>query len=199
MPLPSAESLAHRARIAALLAPLRPTRFRAPLTRLEAHRIPTLWTLYRGILRDAPDEVVRVSRLVSVLRMGQPADNRPRGKREQEMADKALVKIRSRMRAFFRVRQSMRAQGDVVRELRKAHKVRTPSHTLYPLELPSEFHAKWWDIFRKASAGDQHFAAVCARYSRMLDGARLQRRADAVYEEELVRTADCLLQVVQSR
>ncbi|KAM5539475.1 hypothetical protein V8D89_006927 [Ganoderma adspersum] len=130
VPLTSAESLAHRARIATLLAPLRPTRFRAPLTRLEAHRIPTLWTLYRGILRDAPDEVVR-----------------------------------SRMRAFFRVRQNMRVQGDVVRELRKAH--------------------KWWDIFQKARAGDQHFAAVCARYSRMLDGARLQRRADAVYEQEL--------------
>ncbi|TBU40265.1 hypothetical protein BD309DRAFT_927418 [Dichomitus squalens] len=132
IPLPSAESLAHRARIAALLAPLRPTHFRAPLTRLEAHRIPTLWTLYRGILRDAPDEV-----------------------------------IRSRMRAFFRVRRNMRAHGDVARELRKAH--------------------KWWDIFRKARAGDPHFSAVCARYSRMLDGARLQRRADLVYQEELDR------------
>ncbi|PIL22775.1 hypothetical protein GSI_15469 [Ganoderma sinense ZZ0214-1] len=148
VPLPSPESLAHRARIAALLAPLRPTQFRAPLTRLEAHRIPTLWTLYRGILRDAPDEV-----------------------------------IRSRMRAFFRVRQKMRVQGDVVRELRKAHKARTL--TPYPLESPSEFCAKWWDMFQKARAGDQHFAAVCARYSRMLDGARLQRRADAVYQEEL--------------
>ena len=61
VPPPAAESLAHRARIAALLAPLRPTQFRAPLTRLEAHRIPTLWTLYRGILRDAPDEMVRLS------------------------------------------------------------------------------------------------------------------------------------------
>ncbi|KAI1794940.1 hypothetical protein LXA43DRAFT_1112778 [Ganoderma leucocontextum] len=130
VPLPSAESLVHRARIATLLAPLRPTQFRAPLTRLKAHRIPTLWTLYRGIMRDAPDEV-----------------------------------IRSSMRAFFRVRKNMRVQGDVVRELRKAH--------------------KWWDIFRKARAGDQHFAAVCARYSRMLDGARLQCRAEAVYEEEL--------------
>ena len=104
------------------------------------------------------------------------------------------------MRAFFRVRQNMRVQGDVVRELRKAHKARIPSHTLYLVEFLSKFYVKWWDIFQKARAGDQHFAAVCARYSRMLDGARLQRRADAAYEQELVRTAiRLLLQTVQTR
>ena len=42
------------------------------------------------------------------------------------------------MRAFFRVRQNMRVQGDVVRELRKAHKVRTPLHALYPVESSSD-------------------------------------------------------------
>ncbi|RPD62662.1 hypothetical protein L226DRAFT_458933 [Lentinus tigrinus ALCF2SS1-7] len=129
-PAPSAESLAHRARLAKLVSELRPTRFRAPLTRLLAHRIPTLWTLYRGILRDAPTET-----------------------------------IRSRMRAFFHNRKALRAQGDVTRELRKAH--------------------KWWDVFRKARAGDAHLQAVCARYSRMLEGAQAQARADRVYEEEL--------------
>ena len=84
VPLTAAESLAHRAHVAALLAPLRPTQFRAPLTRLEAHRIPTLWTLYRGILRDAPDEVVRISDLVSVLRTGQPVDNQPKEKLDRK-------------------------------------------------------------------------------------------------------------------
>ncbi|KAI0631917.1 hypothetical protein C8Q77DRAFT_1218511 [Trametes polyzona] len=59
VPLPSLESLAHRARLAALISELRPTHFRAPLTRLEAHRIPTLWSLYRGIMRDAPSETIR--------------------------------------------------------------------------------------------------------------------------------------------
>ena len=37
-----------------------------------------------------------------------------------------LVKIRSRMRTFFRDRRTMRVQGDITRELRKAHKVRYP-------------------------------------------------------------------------
>ncbi|KAI0754714.1 hypothetical protein C8Q80DRAFT_1093371 [Daedaleopsis nitida] len=130
VPFPSSQSIAHRARLAALVSELRPTHFRAPLTRLLAHRIPTLWTLYRGIMRDAPTEM-----------------------------------IRSRMRVFLRDRKSMRAQGDVTRELRTAH--------------------KWWDIFRKAREGDEHFKAVCARYSRMLEGVRAQARADDVFEEEM--------------
>ncbi|KAI0699940.1 hypothetical protein C8T65DRAFT_812223 [Cerioporus squamosus] len=120
VPAPSPESLAHRSRIAALVSELRPTRFRAPLTRLLAHRIPTLWTLYRGVLRDAPTETV------SFLQMN-----------------------------------------------------RAPSliGTCVPM--------KWWDVFRKAQAGDTHLQAVCARYSRMLEGAQAQAAVDRVYEEEL--------------
>ncbi|KAI0699922.1 hypothetical protein C8T65DRAFT_658603 [Cerioporus squamosus] len=117
VPVPSPESLAHRARIAALVSELRPTCVRAPLTRLLAHRIPTLWTLYRGVLRDAPTET-----------------------------------IRSRMRAFFHYRKGLRAQGDVTRELKKAH--------------------KWWDVFRQLALEIVHLQAVCARYSRMLEGAQ---------------------------
>ncbi|TFK91849.1 hypothetical protein K466DRAFT_481813 [Polyporus arcularius HHB13444] len=130
VPAPPPESLAHRARLAALVSELRPTHFRAPLTRLRAHRLPTLWTLYRGLMRDAPTEM-----------------------------------IRSRIRVFFHSRKALRAQGDVTRELRTAH--------------------KWWDVFRKARAGDAHLQAVCARYSRMLEGARAQTKVDKVYDEEL--------------
>ncbi|KAI0712468.1 hypothetical protein C8Q76DRAFT_769054 [Earliella scabrosa] len=130
IPLPSPHSLAHRARLAALVSELRPTQFRAPFTRLRAHRVPTLWTLYRGLLRDAPTET-----------------------------------IRARVRAFFHARKGMRAQGDVTRELRTAHKM--------------------LDIFRKAQRGDTHYQAVCARYSRMIKGAYEQQRAEGVYEEEM--------------
>ncbi|KAI0667748.1 hypothetical protein C8Q78DRAFT_320913 [Trametes maxima] len=59
VPLPSAHILPRRARLASLVSQLRPTHFRAPLTRLNAHRIPTLWTLYRGILRDSPTDTIR--------------------------------------------------------------------------------------------------------------------------------------------
>ncbi|KAH9851702.1 hypothetical protein C2E23DRAFT_732488 [Lenzites betulinus] len=130
VPLPSLETLAHRAQLAQLISKLRPTHFRAPLTRLPAHRVPTLWTLYRGIMRDAPTDT-----------------------------------IRSHMRDFFRARKGMREQGDVTRELRKAH--------------------ARWDILRKAKAGEEHLQAVCLRYSRMIEGAARQAQADALFEAEL--------------
>ncbi|KAH9933166.1 uncharacterized protein BXZ73DRAFT_46384 [Epithele typhae] len=130
IPLPSAQSLAHRAQLAVRISQLRPTPFKHPLTRYDSHRIPTLWTLYRGILRDSPTET-----------------------------------IRSRMRAFFRVRKNVKAQGEVLRSLRTAH--------------------KWWDIFKQANAGDAHYQKVCDRYSRMLGGAHMQRWVDMVYDTEM--------------
>ncbi|PCH39931.1 hypothetical protein WOLCODRAFT_116386 [Wolfiporia cocos MD-104 SS10] len=57
MPIP--KSLAHRARISALVSSLKPTRLRTSVFDLLAHRIPTLWTLYRGLLRNAPTERIR--------------------------------------------------------------------------------------------------------------------------------------------
>ncbi|KAI9058128.1 hypothetical protein FKP32DRAFT_1581897 [Trametes sanguinea] len=129
VPLPSPASLAHRARFAKLISELRPTNFRAPFTRLLAHRIPTLWTLYRGVMRDAPTET-----------------------------------IRSHMREFFRARRHKRAQGDVTRDLKIAH--------------------NRWEVFKKAHAGDEYYQAVCLRYSRMIEGARIQARADYVWEQE---------------
>lgn len=57
--LPSVESQTFRANLAQLLSPLRRVRPRVPFFELAAHRIPTLWGLYRGLLREAPTEDVR--------------------------------------------------------------------------------------------------------------------------------------------
>ncbi|KDR82947.1 hypothetical protein GALMADRAFT_57643 [Galerina marginata CBS 339.88] len=54
-----AESLAFRAKLAQLVSPLRRIRTRTPFFRLAAHRIPTLWSLYRGLLRNSPTEHVK--------------------------------------------------------------------------------------------------------------------------------------------
>ncbi|CAE6472667.1 unnamed protein product [Rhizoctonia solani] len=53
---PSAASLALRASIAQSLSGLRRQSPRVPFWELAAHRVPTLWTLYRGLLRAAPGE-----------------------------------------------------------------------------------------------------------------------------------------------
>ncbi|EPQ50755.1 hypothetical protein GLOTRDRAFT_81826 [Gloeophyllum trabeum ATCC 11539] len=55
---PSAASVAHRARLSAAFSELRRVRPRVPFWELSAHRVPTLWSLYRGLLREAPSNDV---------------------------------------------------------------------------------------------------------------------------------------------
>ncbi|KAF8071824.1 hypothetical protein FPV67DRAFT_1412243 [Lyophyllum atratum] len=56
---PSQESLAFRANLARLISPLRRVRPRVPFCQLAAHRLPTLWSLYRGLLREAPTDEIK--------------------------------------------------------------------------------------------------------------------------------------------
>lgn len=56
---PTAQSLATRARIAQLISPLRRVKPRVPFWQLAAHRIPTLWGLYRGLLANTGNPQIR--------------------------------------------------------------------------------------------------------------------------------------------
>ena len=47
-----------REKLAELVSPLRRIRSKSPFFELAAHRIPTLWSLYRGLLRNSPTEDV---------------------------------------------------------------------------------------------------------------------------------------------
>ncbi|KII86734.1 hypothetical protein PLICRDRAFT_55645 [Plicaturopsis crispa FD-325 SS-3] len=60
VPQPTPESLAHRARIATIISSLRDTRARVPFWKLAAHNVPTRWSLYRGLMRNAPNDIVKV-------------------------------------------------------------------------------------------------------------------------------------------
>ena len=55
---PSQLILRQRAELANAFSALRRVRPRVQFWKLGAHRIPTLWSLYRGLLRDAPGEDV---------------------------------------------------------------------------------------------------------------------------------------------
>ncbi|KAI0299689.1 hypothetical protein B0F90DRAFT_1574016, partial [Multifurca ochricompacta] len=52
-------SHSHRQNIARIVSSLRPVRPHTPFYHLAAHRLPTLWVLYRGLLRAAPSSIVR--------------------------------------------------------------------------------------------------------------------------------------------
>ncbi|KAG6856880.1 hypothetical protein H0H87_012460 [Tephrocybe sp. NHM501043] len=56
---PTQESLTFRANLARLISPLRRVRPRVPFFQLAAHRIPTLWSLYRGLLKESPSEEIK--------------------------------------------------------------------------------------------------------------------------------------------
>lgn len=56
---PTPESLARRAELSRLFSGLRRVRSRTPFFLLPAHRIPTLWGLYRGLQKEAPSNEVR--------------------------------------------------------------------------------------------------------------------------------------------
>ena len=63
----SSNSMAYRQALADLISGLRRVRPRVSFNKLPAHRIPTLWTLYRGILRSAPSEPVRSRSWMEVM------------------------------------------------------------------------------------------------------------------------------------
>ena len=52
------QSVPFRVNLADLVSPLRRIRSRLPFFHLAAHRIPTLWSLYRRLLRHSPTEDV---------------------------------------------------------------------------------------------------------------------------------------------
>ncbi|KAF9528710.1 hypothetical protein CPB83DRAFT_309370 [Crepidotus variabilis] len=64
------QSVAFRANLAQLVSRLRRVRSRTPFFRLAAHRIPTLWSLYRGLLRASPTEPVKF-RVRALFRLNQ--------------------------------------------------------------------------------------------------------------------------------
>ncbi|KAF8637870.1 hypothetical protein AX17_002496 [Amanita inopinata Kibby_2008] len=57
--VPSTCSPTFRTELARLVSPLKRVRPRVPFWNLGAHRVPTLWSLYRGLLRNAPTEHIR--------------------------------------------------------------------------------------------------------------------------------------------
>jgi len=61
---PTAASLVHRAHIARTISPLKPLKPKLPFWKLAAHRIPTKWNLYRGLLRESPSEDMAYSYVI---------------------------------------------------------------------------------------------------------------------------------------
>ncbi|TFK39489.1 hypothetical protein BDQ12DRAFT_57975 [Crucibulum laeve] len=83
------ESLAFRANLARLISPYRRVRPRVPFWQLGAHRVPTLWGLYRGLLKQSPTEQIR-DRIQLLFRKNQHLTGTERTKEALEKGYKWL-------------------------------------------------------------------------------------------------------------
>jgi hypothetical protein len=102
-PTPGAPALVdvtHRQRIARIVSGLRPVRPRVPFYRLAAHRVPTLWVLYRGLLRASPNPNVRHAHARFLPR----SLTRPRSARiyKHSSADTVISQVRCSRRSSLR-------------------------------------------------------------------------------------------------
>ncbi|TFK52819.1 hypothetical protein OE88DRAFT_1656428 [Heliocybe sulcata] len=70
-----------RASLASAVSDLRRVRPRVPFWELGAHRVPTLWTLYRGLLKEAP--ALHIRNRIQRLFRDKRSLNSPRAAKEQ--------------------------------------------------------------------------------------------------------------------
>ena len=113
--------LAHRSRIAQIIAPLKRVRPRVPFWYLGAHRIPTLWILYRGLLKNAPDDDVSVY-------LGMTCD---------ELTSQHSCKVRWRVRRIFEQKRVLTSPTATKQELLKGYCV--GRHYIFSSEISAHF------------------------------------------------------------
>lgn len=169
----NAQSLAFRANLAQLVSPLLRVRTKTPFFKLQAHRIPTLWTLYRGLLRDATSEDVSA----------QVADECP----AQPTNHSRRAQVRFRIRVLFRQRKGSTGLERTVRDLKQGYKVSQPAISFIRACALCLLTSQWLDFFEQAADGDAHCQAVMHRFSRLISAKREKVRMLRLAQEEIVR------------
>jgi hypothetical protein len=111
-----------REKLAELVSPLRRIRSKSPFFELAAHRIPTLWSLYRGLLRNSPTDDVFIICIFSTY----------------SYLYHSYSQISFRIRALFRINRHSTGTEATRKFLTQGYKV--GMHALYPiLEVICEY------------------------------------------------------------
>jgi hypothetical protein len=114
---PTLVNITHRQRIARIVSGLRSVRPRVPFYRLAAHRVPTLWVLYRGLLRASPNSNVRRAYIPSSLSFPHPSQ------------------VRAHIQALFRRYRHLTSPVLTKVQLEKGHRVRIPVSSMSDVSL----------------------------------------------------------------
>jgi hypothetical protein len=161
-------SLAFRSRLADLISPLRRIRPRVPFYQLAAHRIPTLWTLYRGLLRHAPGKNVRFSLFHWLIRRSGPL----------------LAQTRFRITMLFRKHKGLTGVTETRKQLDIGHKVRSTCLSLSSSRLIRLL--QWLEAFLKAKEGDTRLRSIVDRYERMIGAKREKEHWKSIIKQAYV-------------
>ena len=151
-----------------LLSRLCPVRPHTPFYRLAAHRVPTLWVLYRGLLRASPSPTVRLPHPLLYC-----------------TPDFCLISYRcahtykysSAIPAILRVPLSQRLYSRGV--------IGCGQHPVVFTLVA--YHEQWLDAFHKAKQGDEHLCSVLERFGRLICARRVNERMRRIVNDSLVR------------
>lgn len=195
VPPPSAESLQHRAEIAKLLSPLRRVLPRVPFWKLAAHRIPTLWTLYRGLLRHAAHENIRY-RIRSLFRENRRTTSGRAAKEQLEQGHKWLDILKRAHAGDTRLKAILDRYDRMIAFKREEEKWRTCIHQVFKEEASTRSRT----IFKGSFIRQTFYNRLLPRLvpqpesiGGMIRSRRKARERRIEKQEELYRWLDDLM------
>ncbi|KAA1474749.1 hypothetical protein DENSPDRAFT_346574 [Dentipellis sp. KUC8613] len=103
------------------LSGLRSSRLHVPFWKLAAHRVPTLWSLYRGLLRSSPNEQVKW-RIGALFRRHQHITSPKKAKEKLERFNRWLVRFRQAQAGDEHLQAVLRRYGAMIAERRDKEK-----------------------------------------------------------------------------
>jgi hypothetical protein len=163
------DGLVTRLNVARTVSRLRPVRPHTPFYFLAAHRVPTLWVLYRGLLRASPSAIV----------------SRPDASYETIFCLTCYrcahtYNCSSAVPVISPVPPSQRLCSREV--------IGCGLHPICTRICRLFYHEQWLHAFHKAKQGDEHLRSVMERFERLIDARRVNMRMQEMVNDSLVRS-----------
>jgi hypothetical protein len=148
---------------------LRPVRPHTPFYCLAAHRVPTLWVLYRGLLRTSSSAIV-----------SQPGAS----------YETIFCLTRYRCAHIYNCSSAVPVISPVPTSQRLCSRgvIGSGLHFVCTHICCLFFHEQWLDAFHKAKQGDEHLRSVMERFGRLIDARRANRKMQEMVNDSLVRS-----------
>jgi hypothetical protein len=162
----------HRQNIARIVSSLRPVRPHTPFYRLAAHRVPTLWTLYRGLLRTSPSPIVCCNAVLDISSSVSLTSH---------AGAVACTGALPRTPSPDESRTHQDSAGEGAASAKEYYLI------LWLCCLLFRTIGQWLDAFRKAERGDERLRSVLQRFGRLIVARRDNTKMRSIVNDALVR------------